>query len=180
MRRMNREPGPTGPPVPLAWMRRLEQRADGEVELVRRFPGSPGQLDAVFETEHAQGRDQPYAGADATTITASDDDGYELRSLADPSTPPLAWLVRKAGGVWGEGLEYTVTYNRGYVAGVEPGAIRRLIIALTKLEWERWKREGGLLRSATYDRVSYQLADVGNGLPEWTRDTISAWRVPVW
>lgn len=120
-----------------------------------------------------------YPGDDATTITAADDDGYELRSLADPTTPPLAWLVRKAGGIWGRGVEYTVTYNRGYDAGEEPASIRQLVIGLCKLEWERWKSKGGVYQSETFDRHSYRMADL-TGTPDWMRDTLSAWQVPVW
>lgn len=123
-------------------------------------------------------QERAYVGADATTITASDDDGYELRTLTLPSSN-LAYLLRKGGCVWARGFEYSVTYERGYAAGDEPGDIRQLVLDLVQVKWAMRDAGGGVFRSESLGPYSYTLADLSR-LPGYRAEdaqaTIQRWR----
>jgi hypothetical protein len=149
------------------------RQGDGGMKL--RLAEIPAALPATIA-------ERPYPGAEATTITAADDDGYELRSLLMPA-PNLAWLVRKNGGVWSRGCEYTVTYSRGYAVGGEPAAIRHLVMGIVQHIWELHKAKGGVIQSETFDKYTYSLAAASpgaGGLPAWAMETIADWQLPVW
>lgn len=118
--------------------------------------------------------ERPWPGADAVTITAANDDGYELRSLQAP-TPNLAMLVRKGGYVWCRGHEYTVTYSRGYEAGQEPPDIRLAVLEISGAIWAMRDNEGGIFRSEMLGQYNYRLADVQR-VPESVRGTVQRWR----
>lgn len=54
--------------------------------------------------------EQAYPGdASATTIVEADDDGFVIRG------DTVSTLVRKGGDKWYRGMEYVVTYERGYL-----------------------------------------------------------------
>lgn len=62
-----------------------------------------------------------YPGGTATTITATEDNGYVQRGRQ---------LIRKAGLVWHDGYEYEVSYKEGYTSGAEPDEIRQAVRGL--------------------------------------------------
>jgi hypothetical protein len=70
-----------------------------------------------------------YPGADATTITATASDGYELWENTQ--------LVRKGGNSWTRGYIYLVTYTRGYDAVEVPPDVREAVTKVTVWWFER-------------------------------------------
>lgn len=72
-----------------------------------------------------------WPGDTGTTITQTASDGYILRGAR------TARLIRKAGLAWSRGLEYEVTYTRGFATGEEPADIRRAVKQLVVWWFER-------------------------------------------
>lgn len=108
-----------------------------------------------------------YPGADATTITAADDDGYELRALRRPN-PPVSWLHRKGGCGWACGAEYTVAYTRGYPLSGDgsdeqawdaPEDVRKLVADIVRFQHAARERDPALI-SETIGNYSYSTGAV--------------------
>lgn len=73
--------------------------------------------------------ERPYPGSTETTITDTDDDGFIFRDGQR--------VIRKGGGVWTNGYEYEVTYDRGYDAGDEPDLARQFVTMIVVHLYER-------------------------------------------
>lgn len=114
-------------------------------------------------------------GAKETTITATDDDGYVLRA-----SDREARLVRKSGHTWADGQEFEATYNRGYVAGSEPGDVQQAVIDIVTRTFKRRGSEG--LKSESVGGYSYTVADDDGSelvISPFTQSVIRNWRRPV-
>lgn len=97
-----------------------------------------------------------YAGGTETTITATDDNGFVLRS----DDTNLAQLVRKGSLIWRSGWEYEATYQRGYTTRSAPADVKQAVIDLVVLGYEDSKKgEQGPIVSETLGDYSYRLAD---------------------
>jgi len=107
----------------VAWFEKQTGRFFGAEEAVTEIVLGGGESD-LYLTEEPGGTvsviEQAYFGATQETITAANDDGWEVRDQH---------LARKGGYVWQLGYEYLVTYTRGYtedaaaVADVSPADI---------------------------------------------------------
>lgn len=112
-------------------------------------------------TDPTEVEEVPDPGDDPTTITAADEDGFEVRG---------ALLVRKDGCVWTRDYEYRVTYERGFTAAASdddhltdaPEVARQAVFDLVALKWRgRGKEE---TESESISGYSYRRADI-DGLP---------------
>lgn len=93
----------------------------------------------------------PY-GVDQT-IDASE---YALR--LEPGSTHGIRLVRRSG-IWHPGVEYAVTYTRGYAEGAEPEDIRQAVTALVALWYEqRLPVSLGMAAAPVPDHVAAILA----------------------
>jgi hypothetical protein len=99
-----------------------------------------------------------YVGATPATITASESDGYVVRTSGVPVN--RAYLVRKHGYVWSDGYEYTVTATLGYTAGEEPAEIRELVRDLVLLKWAERDAAGGVFKSESIGPYTYTAGDL--------------------
>lgn len=113
--------------------------------------------------------ERAYPGGTATEIP---DDGFQVRP-SDTSTI----LVRTGGNVWTCGMEYAVTYTRGYETDQGPKDIEQLIVDLIALRLTFRGREG--LRSESIGDYSYTRfgeGDLDSIDGAWA--TIGVWRRP--
>lgn len=83
--------------------------------------------------------ERAYIGSSPVTITASDSNGFELRTGARNT----ARLVRKLGGCWEWGYRFTVAYEYGYAQDAEPQDIRQAVLDLMALMYLETLAPGG-------------------------------------
>lgn len=114
------------------------------------------------------------AGDTGTVIVAANDDGFVVRADGQ--------LVRKGSCVWRRCYEYEVTYQRGYVAGQEPGLVRQAVIAICEALYRENKRGSSGLKSETVVNYSYTVADPAGvdlcDIPV-VREALEVWHRPV-
>lgn len=154
-------------------------RSVGEVTAVVRSDGGSmlwlpeppvGDPTALAEIE--------YPGATETEMAVTTD--YLVRRSSE-SPPREGWLERAGGNYWSNGYTYTVTYERGYAAGQEPGEVRRAVMDLVRL-WFRSRGTAGVgsVRSETIGGYSYTLEGSGDeSNPASVNDVIALWKRPV-
>lgn len=88
-------------------------------------------------------------------------------------------LIRTAGNAFTAGYEYRATYDFGYAAGEEPGAIRQLVMKLVKREWDVRSRPAGVQSEQVGpEKVTYADSSPDPDLEGLVRETVAAWRWP--
>jgi hypothetical protein len=126
------------------------------------IPNENGELVLVEE--------RAYPGGTATVVLPAD---YQVRN-----SDRLSTLVRLGGDVWTRGLEYAVTYERGYDVDGGPPDVSQLVIDLIALRLKFIGKEG--MRSETIGGYSYTRFGEGDlDSIDGAKATINAWRRPV-
>lgn len=111
--------------------------------------------------------EREYPGGTPTEIT---DTEYAVRPSGTTSV-----LVRLGGDRWISGMEYEVTYERGYAPDSGPKDVEQLVIDLVGLKLKMRGKDG--MRSESIGGYSYTVFGEGDfdAIPgAW--DTIKAWR----
>lgn len=86
------------------------------------LPEAPSAEEPVTVVERAA------VGDTGTSISSGDSNGFVARGSR---------LIRKGGQVWARGYEYEVTCTAGYAPGEEPPDIRKAVLDLVVLWYER-------------------------------------------
>lgn len=117
--------------------------------------------------------ERAYPGGSPTEIVIGD---YQVRR--GPEDSDRSYLVRLGGYVWSSGLEYAVTYERGYDMDAGPPDITQLVIDLVALKLKFKGFEG--MRSETIGGYSYTRFGEGDlDSIDGAKAIIEAWRPPV-
>ena len=131
----------------------------------------------------AQVTERAFLGATETTVLATDEQGFEQRTLGTET-----YLQRKGAAlaaqygepvanVWHRGYEYVMTFQHGYAANAAPLDIREAVVGLVSAWYAARDLGGGLVVSETAGRVSRTLAreDVAQAVPG-LQSTLLSWR----
>lgn len=115
--------------------------------------------------------ERAYPGGSPTEIEAS---GYVVRH-----GDHISYLVRAGNGAkWTAGLEYAVTYERGYDTDAGPADIEALIIELVAHKLKFTGKEG--MRSESISGYSFtRFGDDDLDAINGAKSTLSAWKRPV-
>lgn len=156
----------------VAWVQRRTGRYfQAEAEVTERLIGAGSaklRLAEAPTSNPSTVTEYAYVGADAETVTASEDDGFVTVTRTYPTASNEGWLERKYGYVWADGYIYEVTYDRGYTLTgggspddiAAPDDIRALVKNMVRFSYFSLAHDPTAL-SETIGGYSYRRGAVG-------------------